>query len=455
MGRLPKDLEEKRLRLMGAVRRGAFESYVRHGRVPDVYDRIAEAVGEAKAVNTDFSLDALAPVTRPAGRPTTHYVWCTAGDNRVRGEHAARNGQVFAWNDPPEHGHPGREPNCRCWPEPYYGDPALPDALLTMVPGRRVNTDPGVLWASIDKTTRPDGSLAASKVVLNDGTVIDSSFAGTSVERTVSLPDASAVSFERDGTNWSLALSNGGNPLQVAWAGRAVFPGFMVPPAQGPEPLVFPDLTPDGLIPIQGVVSRQLLILHGAAVLYNMLVAAPEASGGGISDVPAMAFGAWDYNNSDGTVAPVLVGTLTQEQVAQLCKRLPEVQAWTDEAAALYGPDRWFLGPQRFGVNVHLFVKLRVEAVRASGTGGDLLAEYSVDPGLPPLVPGVYGQPGTTRLDVIEYRPDLGMACVYDIKTGDAHLAGPRVAQMAAVVYTHFGLVRFVIIEVKPGDGAL
>jgi hypothetical protein len=32
MGRLPKDLEEKRLRLESAARHGAFESDVRYGR---------------------------------------------------------------------------------------------------------------------------------------------------------------------------------------------------------------------------------------------------------------------------------------------------------------------------------------------------------------------------------------------------------------------------------------
>ncbi|UJW86475.1 phage minor head protein [Devosia sp. SL43] len=224
MGRLPRDLEEKRLRLLGAVRRGAFEGYMRRGRVPDVYEHIAEAVREAKALSPDVSPDTPTSA-KPVGRPTTHYVWRTAGDNRVRDGHAARNGQIFAWNDPPEHGHPGREPNCRCWPEPYYGDPAVPDALQAMVSERHVNTDPAVLWASIDTTTRPDGSLAASNVVLNDGTVIDSTFSGTSVERLVNLSDGTIVRIERgpEAQHLSVASPNDA-PLLVAQLGRLLFP---------------------------------------------------------------------------------------------------------------------------------------------------------------------------------------------------------------------------------------
>lgn len=68
MGQLPKDLEKKRLRLERAARRGAFESYIRHGRVPEAYEHIAALVNEAKRLNTEASVTSLA--RRPlAGRP--------------------------------------------------------------------------------------------------------------------------------------------------------------------------------------------------------------------------------------------------------------------------------------------------------------------------------------------------------------------------------------------------
>ena len=46
------------------------------------------------------------------------YIWRTVRDNRVREEHAERDGQVFSWDDPPEDGHPGEPINCRCYAEP-------------------------------------------------------------------------------------------------------------------------------------------------------------------------------------------------------------------------------------------------------------------------------------------------------------------------------------------------
>lgn len=56
---------------------------------------------------------------RKQERTTTHYIWHTRGDNKVRASHAANNGRRFAWNDPPPTGHPGEDYNCRCWAEPF------------------------------------------------------------------------------------------------------------------------------------------------------------------------------------------------------------------------------------------------------------------------------------------------------------------------------------------------
>ncbi|MDD9901481.1 MAG: phage minor head protein [Alphaproteobacteria bacterium] len=57
------------------------------------------------------------------GHITTHYIWRTQDDGKVRGSHAANNGKVFAWNTRPSMGHPGEDFNCRCWAEP------VPDRL--------------------------------------------------------------------------------------------------------------------------------------------------------------------------------------------------------------------------------------------------------------------------------------------------------------------------------------
>lgn len=44
----------------------------------------------------------------------TRYIWSTSQDERVRPDHAERDGKEFAWSDPPDDGHPGQPINCRC-----------------------------------------------------------------------------------------------------------------------------------------------------------------------------------------------------------------------------------------------------------------------------------------------------------------------------------------------------
>lgn len=50
------------------------------------------------------------------------YVWRTVGDQRVRDEHVAREGEVFKYSDPPEDGHPGVAVLCRCYEEPIFDE---------------------------------------------------------------------------------------------------------------------------------------------------------------------------------------------------------------------------------------------------------------------------------------------------------------------------------------------
>ncbi len=65
-------------------------------------------------------------------RTIRYYIWRTRGDGNVRSSHAANDGKVFAWDNPPATGNPGDDYGCRCWAEPYYGT-AVPPALLPAV----------------------------------------------------------------------------------------------------------------------------------------------------------------------------------------------------------------------------------------------------------------------------------------------------------------------------------
>ena len=42
----------------------------------------------------------------------TKYIWRTSLDERVRPEHAEREGETFSWDEPPDDGHPGQPINC-------------------------------------------------------------------------------------------------------------------------------------------------------------------------------------------------------------------------------------------------------------------------------------------------------------------------------------------------------
>jgi len=56
--------------------------------------------------------------TQPQDHISTHYIWRTRHDDKVRPEHAANDGKVFAWDSPPPTGNPGEAFGCRCWGEP-------------------------------------------------------------------------------------------------------------------------------------------------------------------------------------------------------------------------------------------------------------------------------------------------------------------------------------------------
>lgn len=80
--------------------------------------------------------------------PTTHYIWRTQGDDKVRASHAANNGKIFAWDNPPETGYPGDDYNCRCTAEPYVQG-STEFAYQTLISS--IN-DVSPKWTNIDLT---------------------------------------------------------------------------------------------------------------------------------------------------------------------------------------------------------------------------------------------------------------------------------------------------------------
>jgi SPP1 gp7 family putative phage head morphogenesis protein len=65
---------------------------------------------------------------------STHFVWRTVRDRRVRPSHRKLEGTVHRWDTPPEVDPgfrylPGQFINCRCYPEPIIPDRFLPDKI--------------------------------------------------------------------------------------------------------------------------------------------------------------------------------------------------------------------------------------------------------------------------------------------------------------------------------------
>lgn len=94
--------EDPRLLRKTLAYKRAFEAYMRSGE-PIRLDEV-----KARAKNEE--------------RTTTHYVWRTRGDGKVRPSHRANDGKIFARDDPPPTGHPGEDYGCRCWAEAYTPD---------------------------------------------------------------------------------------------------------------------------------------------------------------------------------------------------------------------------------------------------------------------------------------------------------------------------------------------
>jgi SPP1 gp7 family putative phage head morphogenesis protein len=89
-------------------------------RVETIRDRIIERgeVSESRAEliarDQTLKLNAQITATRQIRSGVESYQWSTSGDDRVRDEHAALDGQTFSWLAPPSVGHPGEDFQCRC-----------------------------------------------------------------------------------------------------------------------------------------------------------------------------------------------------------------------------------------------------------------------------------------------------------------------------------------------------
>ena len=120
------------------VHQWATEGMVNGDRYLDIAERIK---GIGKVTDARATCIARTEVARSRSNFTKaraqavgshYYVWHTVGDGSVRDSHAALDGKVFRWDDPPvtDYGkggepirsNPGCVFNCRCWAQPLFDE---------------------------------------------------------------------------------------------------------------------------------------------------------------------------------------------------------------------------------------------------------------------------------------------------------------------------------------------
>ncbi len=75
---------------------------------------VSQSRADLIARDQTLKLNGQVTMARQTGAGIESYVWTTAGDDRVRDEHDAQDGETFSWDDPPPTGHPGDDFQCRC-----------------------------------------------------------------------------------------------------------------------------------------------------------------------------------------------------------------------------------------------------------------------------------------------------------------------------------------------------
>ena len=110
------------------IQAAVIQAQVKGTPTKDLAKQIKEIGGvtekRAKLIARDQSAKINASLTRARHEEMgiKQYIWSTSGDERVRDSHAANDGKIFSYDDPPATGHPGDEINCRCVAIPYFGD---------------------------------------------------------------------------------------------------------------------------------------------------------------------------------------------------------------------------------------------------------------------------------------------------------------------------------------------
>lgn len=113
--------EEYFKQIEGIVYRGTTRGLKASSMISEIQKLNKSTVSRAKLIARDQSskINSVINQTRQENLGIEEYIWRTSEDGRVRPTHAANNGKIFRWDDPPkETGHPGQDIQCRCVAQP-------------------------------------------------------------------------------------------------------------------------------------------------------------------------------------------------------------------------------------------------------------------------------------------------------------------------------------------------
>ena len=260
---------------------------------------------------------------------------------------------------------------------------------------------------------------------------------------TVVTPDESIRTFENSG------------PAQTIYDDHAQLISKAVWTDDGPdlqtlaEPAYYGPAAP---IIVQGGRLIAQKTVEAALALYTWMSA---RSGPGQQTV--IAAKASDYKIEGGAKNPqaVWVGTLTSDEVRDICGRLKDVQDFMNKAVAKVRNDNVHRGPAEFGTKVHKLIADKI----AEEDDLNFVAEYSLLKSMeaakdaakkPGYDTSNYGKAGTIRIDALQNRPDLSTVCIFDPKSGKKGLTAPRMLELASTAAKRFPKShRLIVTEVR------
>ena len=256
------------------------------------------------------------------------------------------------------------------------------------------------------------------------------------------------------------ALSKFGSYLRAAphpSAPPRVTPHPEIREPLNPRPPLFPvplvPLVPDSPDPARVAEQRAL---ERALLTYNLL------SGDNDADRRAaivFKVGEYQYDSARRKLSLAGIYRLNEDQLREVCKKIKDVQGYTDEAYAKALSEGKDLTNSQRGTEVHWRVEQAVKAANEPNFEAEIShvkswEETGEEPKPEPPADnneGVvrYGTPKSIRIDVFEKKENV--VCIYDIKTGDKRGLSPaRMMELAASVAGKYGAVRFLVTEVRP-----